>query len=141
MATDHEDFVTALASLSVTGVSKRYELGETPPEQVAPANLPAQWLETSGFRTTCITMDGEYADANRATLVIAVGEIGTSTGIGKLYQTAVTLAKALRAALVSANEAEAISEGGVSWETTIGRYQVGGAQYLAVVTEVQGNAL
>lgn len=141
MPTDPVAFVTALANLSVTGITKCYSLGETPPEQVPPAHLPAQWVESSGFRTERATFDGEYQDRNRATIIIAVGEIGTSTSTGVLYSAAMTLATALRTALVAADKTDSIADGGIFWDTSIGKVDIAGSTYLAVITTVQANPL
>jgi len=141
VAFDHEDFVTNLAVLSVTGVVKRYELGDTPPDQIPPANFPAQWLETASIATKEVAMGGVYEDRHRGTVVIAVGEIGMSTSVGVLFAAAVTLATALRAALVTANNAGSLGDAGASWDVSEGRYEVGGVTYIAAVAQVQGNPL
>lgn len=74
------EFYTALTGMVVTGVKRRYT---APPQQLASADLPAQWVNLPGAANN---LDSELASAcyglaktRQATLVIATEAAGLGT--------------------------------------------------------------
>ena len=135
-------FITNLAALTVTGVTRAFAIGETPPPILADANLPAMWVQRFGRISHMISYHsavniGQYWDNLHADLVIAVQGQGTDTEPGKIAEKCITIEDALNMALQIAHAADTIANEGITWTTdVVPRLTVGAVEYWGVVAHV-----
>lgn len=126
-------FYTALNSLSVTGVTRRYAYE---PNGISTADMPAQWVRLPG---NGLGIDSAYASASNATskersaeLVIAVEAIGQETP-GAATTALVAMADNLETAL---DGWDATRPGYVNYSIDAGSVAVGGVAYWSLIATV-----
>ncbi len=104
MATTFTSFVTALASLNVTGVKRKYTVDSMPPASIPASDMPAQYIDSAGGISGALAdMDGEERETLQATLVIVVGPVSQDTP-GANYARTLGIMDALRSALEAATD-------------------------------------
>ena len=133
--TTYTSFLTALAKLSVSGVTRRYEMGDTPPASLNAGELPAQWVQRPGGDAEPVMFDPATAwPTFSAQLIIAVQPVAQSTG-PQIFSAMVTLIDALITALDGAD----LAESAPSWTIRDARITVAGTDYWGVVAEVKAD--
>lgn len=134
----YTSFVTNLAAISVTGVTRRYELDSTPPTSIGAADLPAQFVNPGGGATS--GQDEIPGSANfvayAATLMILVEAIGLSNSPAN-YAACVSMVDNLNTALkANCGVIDGPETGPLRWTIKEGIQGEGDSQFWAVWAEV-----
>jgi len=136
MATTYAAFITALANLTITGVTRKYALNDTPPSHIN--QVPAQWVRPAGgLDHTPITFASDNAwPIHHATLIVAIESIAQNTAPAN-YATTVAMVDSVNAALLTAHNANTLCSEGIHWRITTGILAMGESNnYWAVEAEV-----
>jgi len=135
MAT-YTSFITNLANLTVTDVTRKLTLNNTPPASVDTADLPLQFvLPLGGTDNAAITFAGGDWPEHRATLVILINPVAQDTPAAN-YADAVDMVDNLNSALLAAHKANTICDEGISWVIRVVSRDIAGIMYWAVDAEV-----
>jgi len=130
--TSYSTFTTALAGLSVTGVTRKYTY---PPESLGTADLPAMYVGLPSGDEPMLTFQtkGGWPEMT-CDLVVAVEPVAQNTQSAN-YDDMITIMDNLSTALRAAS----IGRGPLTWTIT-GNVQVAvaGATYWAVIATVTG---
>ena len=134
--TTYTSFVTDLAALTITGVTRKYVMGETPPASLNAAEMPAMWVQApsgaSDPTAFCTTDDWPRF---KAQLVIAMMPDSLSN-MAIVWQDCVTMMDNVVAALGAEGTGQMLARSGTSWNMRLGTVTVAGAAYWAVVVDV-----
>lgn len=137
MATTYTSFVTALANITVTGVTRKYALNATPPSSLNTASLPAQFIWPGGGVDDALRVfqAGGWPQY-RATLAIAVEAVAQSNAPAN-YAACVTMIDSLRSALAAAQDTIAGTDVGVvNWTIRDEIRDIAGTSYWIVMATV-----
>ena len=130
--TTYLQFLTRLANLNTSGVTRFYRMSETPPTALNAADLPAQWIDFTGGDEPPLTFQaGGGWPEFRGRLVVAVMAYGGST-TPESYQACVNMMDNLSDALRNSD----LARGGTSWSIDVAPVVVGDIHYWAVIVEV-----
>ncbi len=135
MATTYREFVDALSSLVISGVTHRFTKG--PPEAGNTADTPFQYVDRNvggGDKQVIFQVAGGTWPTLKATLVIAVNPTAQSTGPDNFNLTVDMLDNA-QAALAGSGCTIAAHTG---WTMRMGGVQVAGGDYWAIIVDVEG---
>lgn len=129
--TTYASFVTALAALTVTGVTRKYS---SPPASLNTADLPAMWPGLPRGDEPRMTFEGGGGwPALFCDLVIALEPYGGNTQLANFTAT-VAMFDNLSSALRSAS----IGRSGLRWSITADAVDVSGTPYWAVMATIEG---
>ena len=128
-------FVTALGSLTVTGVLHTFS---GPPTSLNDADLPSMWVQLPMSDEAPLTLDGVGGwPVLKAQIVIAYQASAQGTQAENWAGTLAML-DALATALHNTTRGQ-LSKGALSWSVKPGQVTVAGVDYWAVVADVVGN--
>ena len=131
MATAYADFVTDLAGLSISGVTRQFTY---PPTSLDTADLPSSWVQLPRGDSNPLTFQANGGwPTLRADLVVAVEAVAQEQQ-AQNFSDVLTMMDAVMTALRSAD----ICKGPLSWTIRQDVVEVAGTHYWAVVAEVEG---
>jgi hypothetical protein len=130
--TSYATFTTALAALTVTGVTRKLD---APPTSIGTADLPAMWPGLPRGEEPPMTFQaGGGWPAMFCDLVIALEPVGQNTQSAN-YAATVTMMDNLSTALRGAN----IGRASLRWSITANvQVDVSGTPYWAVIATIEG---
>ena len=128
----YSGFLSGLAGLSVTGVTKRFS---EPPAQLSSAQLPAQYVALPDGSTSVATFSGVSGLTECvAQIRIVIEPLGQNTQSAN-WTKATTLIDAMQAAIATNANTLDID----SWKMAINVEPIGDAAYWVIVAEVTGS--
>ncbi len=141
MATTYTSFITALADITVSGVTRKYALNATPPAALSTADLPAQFVwPGGGLNDGQRVMQSGGWPIYSGTLCIAVEPIGQSTAPAN-YAACVTMVDALDTALETGQHTISLGDcGPLSWSIREEIREIAGVACWCVVATVSTGA-
>lgn len=131
--TTYAQFMAALGALSVTGVSKTYGYGETPPASLNAADLPALWINLpEGDQRQMVSFaSNDQWPTFSADIIVAVQPVAHKTAAEGLQAT-VEMMDAVTVALADARPAKTRP----GWTQVARVVTVANIDYLAVVVRI-----
>lgn len=126
-------FTTALAALTVTGVTRKYS---APPASLNTADLPAMWPGLPRAEEPAMTFQANGGwPALFCDIVVAIEPVGGNTQSAN-YAGTVTILDSLSAALRAATN---VGRGGLTWTITASaQVVVADTPYWAVIATIEG---
>ncbi len=133
--TSYATFCTNLANLTITGVTRKYTYGETPPLALNDGELPASWVQQPHGDAHPFTFDGGSGwPTLQAELIVAVSAVGQST-MPDAFKDTVGMMDNVATALTNAVLAKTKTRWTISQEVVVVRSK----PYWAVVAQVTAN--
>lgn len=133
--TTYTAFVTALAALTVTGVTRSYVMGQTPPAALNAADMPAMWVQgPTGENAPRIFCDDAGWPRFRAQVVIAL-QATAQSNMATVWEDCVTMMDNVHAALI-ADAGQSLAAAGTTYTMNLGTVTVAGVAYWAVIVDV-----
>ena len=134
--TTYTEYLTALGALTITGVTRTFTLGETPPGSLNAADLPAMWMQVpEGDHNPMDFGPGHIWPSYTADLLIAVLPYEHSTA-GEVFQSVITIMDAIATAL-NAAAGQALAWSSTSYTVRQALITVNQIDYWGVVATVK----
>jgi hypothetical protein len=135
--TAYAAFVDGVASLTITGVKRRYD---APPDRLTTADLPASFphIPDDAAQEAPLTADGQGGWPRMAVELVVVIEPTRQRTQAANFAATLAMMDAVAAALRGAAKGS-ISKGPLSWSIRGGIETVGETEYWCVVARVMGN--
>lgn len=131
--TTYEEFVTRLAAMAISTVTKHYYWGQTPPASLNAADLPSMWVQLPQMDARPLSFGGNVGwTALEAQLVVAVLPTIHAT-LAEAFQSTVEMMDDVREAL----EKNRLADSRTTWTIRQSVVALGKSEYWAVVADVR----
>jgi len=133
--TSYTNFVTNLAGLTITGVTKKNVF---PPLALNTADLPTSWVEIPSGEEGAMTLTATGGwPIFRAALVVAVEAVAQEQQVTN-WTSVLTMLDNVSKALRATVPGTTLVRGGISWSIRVVIKTVSGIDYWAVAADVEG---